>query len=740
MKIGRPNMNSNLPSLADKHVVVLINYMRKHHVLTYREFAKHVGKLTILVSTRMEDDRAWQPDWQGLNVIVQKNTTVTLNRNSGFNEKNFIHIPWDTISQLRKLKPDMILSYEMGARTLMSSVFRKLFAKVPFVLVGNMSFHLEKDRGILRRGARRIIRNSVDLATYNGPSCKKYLKYFGFKDSELAYFPYCYDPDKTFTGDKVFSSERIKNVLFCGSLSERKAVVPFAESLHKYCDANPDHTLNLIVAGEGDQKQAVLNLASENLSIEMLGNCSNTELQDAYRRADVCGFPTLGDEWGLVPIEAWASGLPVIGSKYSQSVEAICKHGVNGWIFDPKDPQDLYSVLEEVLQTPPDHLAVMGDSGREFVKRFSPQNSAQQLSEVYHRALKKHKKTSVFALPKTSETSPESPTITANPSPLPPATLSLDLDNRWAYLKSHNNVAWESHPSYFDVAVPRIISLLDQMNVKATFFVVGQDAVIEENKKWLKQIADSGHEIANHSFHHEPCLHLYTPEQLDYEMSIAEQAIHDATGRKPIGFRGPGFSISDQTLNALARRGYKYDCTMFPTYVATLARTFYFMTGSFSKKQKRDRNALFGKFSDGFLPNSPYLWQTESGDILEIPVTTFPGIKTPVHATYLHFLASFSQTAANLYFKSALKTYRMTGIAPSFLLHPLDFLGIDDQPDLAFFPGMKVKTKSKLQRIQSYIETYCKSFDVLTLQEYSSLTMQGQLSKRSHHLARTGIS
>ena len=48
--------------------------------------------------------------WEDLNVIVQKNVTITLEESSGFDEKNYVHIPWDTIWQLYKLKPDVILS------------------------------------------------------------------------------------------------------------------------------------------------------------------------------------------------------------------------------------------------------------------------------------------------------------------------------------------------------------------------------------------------------------------------------------------------------------------------------------------------------------------------------------------------------------------------------------------------------------------------------------------------------
>ena len=380
---------SAIPSidLFDKHVVVLINYMRKHHVLTYREFAKRVGKLTILLSTEMEGDRDWEPEWDDLNVVVQKNTTFTLSRSSGFREKNFIHVPWDTIGQLRRLKPDMVLSYEMGARTLLCSAYRKLAPKVPLIMIGNMSHEIEGNRGVLRRGVRRIIRNSVDLATYNGPSCRSYLQSIGFSDSKLSYFPYCFDLQKCYSGPKEFSPDGVKNILSCSALTERKAIVPFCRTLRRYCDENPQREIKLTVAGDGPLRPQVESFAGENLKLTMLGNIDRERLRQCYSRADICVFATFGDEWGLVPMEAWASGVPVMGSKYAQSVQAVCQPGINGWSFDSRDEESTMAALGEALSTKYDGLAKMSEAGRKNVEPFSAANSAEYLGVAISKVL-----------------------------------------------------------------------------------------------------------------------------------------------------------------------------------------------------------------------------------------------------------------------------------------------------------------------------------------------------------------
>ena len=164
--------------LIDAHVVILNNYLRRHHVVAYKEIARRVRKLTVLLSVDMEPDRQWEAQWDGLDVIVQKSKMFTAKwrHSSGFSEDNFIHVPIDTRKQLKALKPDVILSYEMGMRTLLCSFYRMFRRDCRLVMVGNMSERIERERGIFRRALRKAILRGVDFFSYNGPSCKRYLK------------------------------------------------------------------------------------------------------------------------------------------------------------------------------------------------------------------------------------------------------------------------------------------------------------------------------------------------------------------------------------------------------------------------------------------------------------------------------------------------------------------------------------------------------------------------------------
>jgi peptidoglycan-N-acetylglucosamine deacetylase len=302
----------------------------------------------------------------------------------------------------------------------------------------------------------------------------------------------------------------------------------------------------------------------------------------------------------------------------------------------------------------------------------------------------------------------------------PLASISLDLDNQWSYMKTHGEPGWESFPSYLNIFVPHVLDLLDRLNLKITFFVVGQDAALDKNKNVLKLLTERGHEVGNHSFHHEPWLHLYDQDQIRKEILETEDRIIRVTGQKPMGFRGPGFSWSSDLFKVLLENNYIYDASTLPTYIGPLARMYYFWTSSFTKEEKSQRNGLFGGFRDGFKPVKPYLWGLDSNEkLLEIPVTSIPIIKTPFHLSYLLYLSRFSWKLMSSYLTVALTLCRATGTQPSFLLHPLDLLGGDQVPELRFFPGMDLPSQRKIEIFEKVLKELAQHFTLANMSTHA---------------------
>jgi len=322
------------------------------------------------------------------------------------------------------------------------------------------------------------------------------------------------------------------------------------------------------------------------------------------------------------------------------------------------------------------------------------------------------------------------PSAPASARPL--ASVSLDLDNLWSYLRIHGDAGWAARPSYLRTLVPHALGLLDRLGLSVTVFIVGTDAV-GEDRGVLRDITAAGHEVGNHSFEHESWLDRYDRAHLVDEIVRAEDAVAEATGQRPVGFRGPGFSWSAELLEILAERGYLFDASTLPTFIGPLARAYYFRTARLTPEQRTERAGLFGQASDGLRPNRPYRWRLASGrTLLEIPVTTIPVVRLPFHLSYLMYVARVSERLMHAYLRTAMLACRAAGVGPSFLLHPLDLIGGDQIRELAFFPGMDLASSRKADLFTGVLSVLRDYWDVVPMGRHAEqLLAGGRLAERA---------
>ena len=109
------------------------------------------------------------------------------------------------------------------------------------------------------------------------------------------------------------------------------------------------------------------------------------------------------------------------------------------------------------------------------------------------------------------------------------------------------------------VATQRILTLLDEQEIKASFFIPGY--VAETHEELVVEIRDRGHEIGHHGYMHEPPATLSRDreaEVLDRGIEIIERI----TGDRPRGYRSPSWELSEDSLPLLAERGFAYDSSL----------------------------------------------------------------------------------------------------------------------------------------------------------------------------------
>ena len=138
--------------------------------------------------------------------------------------------------------------------------------------------------------------------------------------------------------------------------------------------------------------------------------------------------------------------------------------------------------------------------------------------------------------------------------------LSFDLED-WHQLVRRGAGArdWDAPHPAFERQVRVVLDFLDHIDVKATFFVLGMCA--RNYPSLVSELAERGHEVASHGTAHAR-VYAQTREEFRRDLEESLSLLARLTGRRPIGYRAPAFSINRDTLwayDVLAELGFRYD-------------------------------------------------------------------------------------------------------------------------------------------------------------------------------------
>lgn len=221
--------------------------------------------------------------------------------------------------------------------------------------------------------------------------------------------------------------------------------------------------------------------------------------------------------------------------------------------------------------------------------------------------------------------------------------VSIDMDNHQDYRRLIDPSGDREARSFYVDALPRFLDALDAAGLRATFFVVGRDALVPEHRDLLQETVARGHELANHSHSHPYNFASLTREQKVREIEAAEQAIEAAVGTKPVGFRTPSCDVDNETIQILAEEGYAYDASTFPSPMM-LAFVLY------GKLFVKHDDYQLGPMTTILAPSDPYrpsaarfyrAWepgQAPGPDLVEIPLSVTRRARLPFYATFLRML------------------------------------------------------------------------------------------------------
>lgn len=144
------------------------------------------------------------------------------------------------------------------------------------------------------------------------------------------------------------------------------------------------------------------------------------------------------------------------------------------------------------------------------------------------------------------------------------AAFTFDVDAEsavlWGSPGSADRMSVMSHQAYGPlVGVPRLLGMLERHRIRSTFFVPGYTA--HRYPGVVKDIVAAGHEVAHHGYLHEQPTAV-SPEEEAASLDRGLQALEEAAGVRPVGYRAPMWDLSWRSPTLLAERGFLYDSSL----------------------------------------------------------------------------------------------------------------------------------------------------------------------------------
>jgi peptidoglycan-N-acetylglucosamine deacetylase len=267
-------------------------------------------------------------------------------------------------------------------------------------------------------------------------------------------------------------------------------------------------------------------------------------------------------------------------------------------------------------------------------------------------------------------------------------SVSVDLDGLGCYAAIHGLSAPLDDRALRAVpvtALQRFCELFAALRMPATFFVIGREAHIAPQV--LRGAAAEGHEIGSHSFAHDYALSRLPRAAISGDLFAAERAIEEATGRRPRGFRAPGYTLSPALLDVVRERGYAYDSSILPSppyYFAKAAAL-----GLYALRRRRSESIL-GGVGQLFARRSAHC----RAGVRELPVATLPLLRAPVIGTSVLLFPWLARAG-------------FAGGHLNLELHGIDALDDSDVPEAIARaqPGVRTRAAQKLRRLRATLES-----------------------------------
>lgn len=363
-----------------RRVAIVMNMLAPYWVDVFERLAEIGWEIRVIVGVEKEPSCRYDMNdvrYKGFSVKRCANLVLNLERLPG--KSVYLHLPYGLWRELRAWKPDVIVSSELGMRTLIGKVYGRMHG-VPVIPWVCLSPHTERSNSRMRETFRRWLIHGAPAICTNMSEASRYLVgSLGVPPDKIFQTPYTVDVEKYHERVESFrvGAAGLRNelglsgavFLYVGQMTPRKGLGELARGI-KYLSTSYRSRCSFLFIG-GELPPHVRETLDRN-TIRHVGIpfVQPGELPRYYAVADAFVFPSLEDEWGIVLNEAAAAGVPLVASRFASATAELVKHGHNGLVFDPHDPSEIARTLAEIIDLTDFKRKVWGANAVEAVGRI----------------------------------------------------------------------------------------------------------------------------------------------------------------------------------------------------------------------------------------------------------------------------------------------------------------------------------------------------------------------------------
>jgi len=334
---------------AGRGLAVLSNVLAPYRLPIYEQLARHFD-VTVLYSGVEANRSQWPGTTASRSAIRFKRAWgVTLprrRREASVKIQTFIHVNPGLWVDLLALKPEAVITSEMGFRTLVALLYGWWFEKPVWVWWGG-TVHTERAISPAKRAFRRwLVRRVPGWFTY-GDTSTEYLLTMGAAPHAITQLQNCIPEEPYLAPVAPLARFDPRPVVLCvGQFIARKGLPLLIDAAARL--QGEGLRFSLVLVGDGPDKAAI-QAQAQALRLRDVHFCEAVppdRMPAVYRSGDVLVFPTLLDNWGLVVNEAMWSGLPALVSKYAGCARELVPVECT---FDPLDADDFTGKLRRAV-------------------------------------------------------------------------------------------------------------------------------------------------------------------------------------------------------------------------------------------------------------------------------------------------------------------------------------------------------------------------------------------------------